>query len=50
LAEFDDPEKAYIEKVMPDKLSLNLKYVSSKINIFQDVKLILSTLKAVVSK
>lgn len=30
LAQYDDPEKAYIEKIMPDKLKLNLEYINKK--------------------
>ncbi len=47
LAAADDPNKAYIEQVMPDKLSIDLEYVS-KANLWTDIKLIFSTLKAII--
>ena len=30
LAQYDDPEQAYVEKVMPEKLELNLQYISQQ--------------------
>lgn len=42
LAAAKDPEKAYIEEVMPDKLKLNLKYVEEQ-GLITDVKIILQT-------
>lgn len=38
----DDPEKTYIEEVMPDKLKLNLKYID-EVGIVADIKLIFKT-------
>lgn len=44
LASEEDPEKAYIEKVMPKKIELNKKYIS-EISILTDIKIILLTIK-----
>ena len=41
-----DPEKAYIEKVMPKKIELNKKYIS-EISILTDIKIILLTIKKI---
>ena len=46
LALEEDPEKAYIEKVMPRKIELNKKYLS-EISILTDVKIILLTIKKI---
>lgn len=43
----DDPEKLYIEEVMPAKLSLNLKYINEK-SFLLDIKLIFKTLLKIV--
>jgi len=43
LAEYDDPEKVYIGKILPDKLKLSLKYVEER-NFLLDIKLILKTI------
>ena len=48
LGESNDPEKTYIEEVMPAKLLLNMKYIN-KNGLFIDVKIILLTLKKIVS-
>ncbi len=47
LAKFENPEKAYIEKIMPNKLELNLKYIE-KNNVFIDIKIIFSTLLKII--
>lgn len=39
----DDPEKVYVQEVMPAKLALNLKYVSER-NLGLDLKLIFKTI------
>lgn len=49
LAEADDPDKAYIEQVMPDKLAIDLQYVS-RANLWTDIKLIFSTFKEIIVK
>ena len=46
LALEEDPEKAYIEKVMPKKIELNKKYLS-EISVLMDIKIILLTIKKI---
>lgn len=46
LADEADPEKAYIEKIMPRKIELNKKYLS-KISVITDIKIILLTIKKI---
>ena len=46
LASEEDPEKAYIEKVMPKKIELNKKYIS-EISMLTDIKIILITIKKI---
>jgi lipopolysaccharide/colanic/teichoic acid biosynthesis glycosyltransferase len=43
-----DPDKVYIEEIMPHKLSLNLRYIKDQ-SLLTDIKIILSTLKKIVS-
>ncbi len=43
LGQADDPDKEYIEVVMPAKLKLNLKYIKDK-NLSTDFKIIFKTL------
>lgn len=47
LASAEDPDRCYIEKVMPDKLAIDLEYVDSA-TLWNDIKLIFNTIKAVV--
>lgn len=47
LATSPDPEKTYIEEIMPDKLKLNLKYIDEQ-SVGTDLRIILMTLKAIV--
>lgn len=49
LAAADDPDKAYVEQVMPDKLAIDLEYVR-KANFWTDIKLIFSTFKEIIVK
>lgn len=42
LAAVENPDKTYIEQVMPDKLAIDLEYVR-KANLWIDIKLILSS-------
>ena len=42
-----DPEKVYIDEIMPAKLDLNLKYIDEK-SFFTDFKIIFRTIKKVV--
>jgi lipopolysaccharide/colanic/teichoic acid biosynthesis glycosyltransferase len=46
LAKSSQPEKTYIEEIMPAKLKLNLEYVKHN-NVFVDIKIILLTIKAI---
>jgi lipopolysaccharide/colanic/teichoic acid biosynthesis glycosyltransferase len=46
LAKSSNPEKTYIEEIMPAKLLLNLSYVNHN-NIFIDIKIIIYTIKAI---
>lgn len=49
LAMAEDPDKAYVEQVMPDKLRIDLEYVE-KASLWTDIRLILSTLKGIVAR
>ncbi len=42
LAKFTNPEQAYLEQVMPDKLKLNIEYIQQQ-NLLLDFKIILAT-------
>ena len=46
LADEADPEKAYIEKIMPRKIELNKKYLS-EMSVITDIKIILLTIKKI---
>ena len=48
LAGADDPERMYIETIMPDKIELNMKYLR-EISPLTDVRLILKTIIAVIA-
>ncbi len=47
LAAAEDPDRAYIEQVMPNKLAIDLEYVA-KANLWTDIKLIFSTFKEII--
>ena len=47
LAGAEDPEKMYIDVIMPDKIELNMKYLH-EISPLADIRLILSTIIAVI--
>ncbi|MDE6397307.1 MAG: sugar transferase [Muribaculaceae bacterium] len=49
LAAAEDPDRCYIEKVMPNKLAIDLEYVD-RANLWNDIKLIFSTFKEIVTK
>lgn len=49
LAKSNNPEKVYIEEIMPEKLQLNQQYIN-QVSIFTDVKLILLTIKTIITK
>lgn len=46
LAAADDPDRAYIEQVMPDKLAIDLQYVT-RANLLTDIRIIFSTFAAI---
>lgn len=46
LAAADDPDRCYIEQVMPDKLAIDLEYVKHA-SLSTDIRLIISTLRAI---
>ncbi len=48
LAKSDNPEKTYINEVMPAKLKLNLKYINEA-GLINDIKIIFKTLGKIVS-
>jgi lipopolysaccharide/colanic/teichoic acid biosynthesis glycosyltransferase len=43
LGKFGDPEKHYVEKIMPDKIRINLEY-AKKANVRSDIFVILQTI------
>jgi lipopolysaccharide/colanic/teichoic acid biosynthesis glycosyltransferase len=43
-----NPEKTYIEEVMPSKLKLNLKYIKEK-SVLTDIKIIFKTITKIIS-
>lgn len=47
LEKSSNPEKTYIEEIMPHKLSLNLKYIQEQ-SLLTDVKIILKTIKKII--
>ena len=47
LEDAEDPEKMYIDVIMPDKIELNMKYLH-EISPLADIRLIFSTLAAVI--
>jgi lipopolysaccharide/colanic/teichoic acid biosynthesis glycosyltransferase len=49
LANAEDPEKFYIEHIMPDKLNLNLQYMQKQ-SLWYDIGLILKTFSAIFRK
>lgn len=46
LSASSDPEKTYIEEIMPAKLELNLKYLREQ-SFLTDIKIILQTIRAI---
>lgn len=49
LAASDDPDRTYIEQVMPDKLAIDLEYVD-RATLWNDIKLIFSTFREILMK
>lgn len=47
LASSNEPEKTYIEEIMPAKLQLNLKYIADQ-SFLTDLKIIFQTIKRIV--
>ncbi len=48
LGQVDDPEKVYINEIMPAKLQMNLKYIENQ-SLATDIKIIFRTLGKIVS-
>ena len=48
LEKYDNPDKAYIEEIMPQKLKLNLVYINSQ-SLFLDVLIILKTILKIIN-
>lgn len=46
LEQYDNPEKVYIEKIMPEKLALNIKYINEK-GFLTDLKIMLKTIQQI---
>lgn len=42
LAKSNDPEEAYIQEIMPEKLRLNMKYIDNQ-SVFNDIAIIFNT-------
>ena len=49
LAQADDPDRYYVEVIMPDKLRINLEYVARH-SFWYDLKLIFMTFREIVTK
>ncbi|MCR4681043.1 MAG: sugar transferase [Bacteroidales bacterium] len=49
LAAAEDPERAYIDEVMPAKLALNLQYIENQ-SVVGDIKLIFKTFAAILGR
>ncbi len=49
LAAAEDPDRCYIEKVMPDKLAIDLEYVANH-SLWYDITLIFKTFWEIISK
>lgn len=47
LSESDHPEQLYIDKIMPEKLDLNMRYINDN-SIFKDVKIIFATFYTII--
>ncbi|PJB16477.1 MAG: glycosyl transferase, partial [Flavobacteriales bacterium CG_4_9_14_3_um_filter_32_8] len=48
LGKSENPEKTYIDEIMPAKLKLNLKYIN-EYTTFTDIKIIFKTLLKIIS-
>lgn len=47
LAVSDNPEKLYIEEIMPQKLDLNMKYINDN-HVFKDIQIIFQTFYTII--
>ncbi len=47
LARAEDPEKTYLEDIMPHKIALNLAYLQRRRGVLSDLEVVLRTLRAV---
>ena len=47
LGKSENPEKTYIEEIMPTKIELNMKYIRN-ISLFEDIKLVIATISAII--
>lgn len=47
LAASDNPEKSYIEEIMPQKLDLNMKYINDN-HVFKDIQIIFQTFYTII--
>ncbi|MEP7146057.1 MAG: sugar transferase [bacterium] len=48
LKEAKDPEEFYINKIIPDKIRLNLEYINDN-SVFKDFEVIIKTFKAIIN-
>lgn len=49
LSKAEDPEKMYIEQIMPEKLELNMLYIKDN-NLFKDIKIIFDTFYTIIKE
>lgn len=49
LSASDDPEKLYIEEIMPEKLALNMKYINDN-SVLKDIRIIFDTLYTIIKE
>lgn len=49
LAKADDPDKAYVEQIMPDKIAIDLEYAENA-SLTNDIKLIFKTFGEIIRK
>ena len=49
MAKFSNPEKAYVEQIMPAKLKLNLQYIREQ-GFFTDIKIVFKTIRKIGSQ
>jgi lipopolysaccharide/colanic/teichoic acid biosynthesis glycosyltransferase len=50
LAASEDPERTYIDEIMPEKIRLNLEYAQSRTGLWSDVRVILRTLAVLIRR